>query len=252
MTITGLTKRFLTAHGGSITAIDGLDLDVGEGEIVAVVGPSGCGKSTLLRILAGLETATGGRAEVLYRTRRLPTATVFQGVSLFPWRSVQENVAYPLWVAGVGRHERRAAALAVLERVGLAGFARAWPAQLSEGMRQRVAIARALVADADVLLMDEPFSALDEPTRLLLQEDVQALVAGSGQTVVLVTHSLDEAVMLADRVVVLTARPARVRAVLEVPFARPRRHTTLRRDPRFGELTASLWELLRVEVTGHA
>ncbi len=250
VTATGLTKRYEGASG-PIDAIAGLDLVVRDGEFVTVVGPSGCGKSTMLRILAGLDRPTSGDVSVLNR-RRNPTATVFQGVSLFPWSRIEENVAYPLWAAGVGRRERHNAAHAALVRVGLEQFARAYPAQLSEGMRQRVAIARALVADADVLLMDEPFSALDEPTRLLLQEELQQLLAASGQTVIFVTHSIDEAVLLGDRVVVLSARPSRVCAEFAVPFERPRRFDTLRRDPAFGELTVAVWSVLRTEVTGKA
>jgi NitT/TauT family transport system ATP-binding protein len=246
--VRNLHKRY-QGGAGTIEAIESLDLDVRRGEICTVVGPSGCGKSTLLRILAGLDLPSAGSAEVLDRQRRLPTATVFQGVSLFPWSTVESNVAYPLWAAGAGRKQRRQAALSALTRVGLEGFARAYPAQLSEGMRQRVAIARALVADADVLLMDEPFSALDEPTRLLLQEELQQLLAESGQTVIFVTHSIDEAVLLGDRVVMLSARPARLQAEFAVPFERPRRFEHLRRDPRFGELTAEIWEQLRGQVT---
>jgi len=245
--VRNLHKRY-TSGAGTIDAIESLDLDVRRGEICTVVGPSGCGKSTLLRILAGLDLPSAGSAEVLDRQRRLPTATVFQGASLFPWSTVESNVAYPLWAGGVGRKQRQQAALSALTRVGLGGFARAYPAQLSEGMRQRVAIARALVADADVLLMDEPFSALDEPTRLLLQEELQQLLAESGQTVIFVTHSIDEAVLLGDRVVMLSARPARLQAEFVVPFERPRLFGQLRRDARFGELTAEIWEQLRGQV----
>ncbi len=246
--VMGLRKCYPGPGNAEVEAIAGLDLEVREGEFCVVVGPSGCGKSTLLRILAGLERPTTGTAMVLHRKRRLPAALVFQGVSLFPWLTVLDNVAYPLWAAGVARRERRAAARAVLARMGLDGFTRAYPAQLSEGMRQRVAIARALVADADVLLMDEPFSALDEPTRLLLQEELQSLLARTRQTVLFVTHSIDEAVLLGDRVLVLSARPARLRAAFDVPFPRPRRVAGLRADPRFAELTVAIWQILRREV----
>ena len=246
--VAGLEKRFQGA-GGPVTAIAGLDLAVRAGEVCTILGPSGCGKSTLLRILGGLEQPSAGTAQVLDRRGRLPAATVFQGVSLFPWYTALENVAYPLWAAGVRRRQREGAARAALERLGLGGFARAYPAQLSEGMRQRVAIARALVAEADVLLMDEPFSALDEPTRLLLQEELQGLLARSGQTVIFVTHSIDEAVLLGDRVVVLSTRPAVQRAEFVVPFARPRRYEELRADPLFGAVTVAVWDVLRAEVT---
>ena len=233
---------------GRVQAIDGLDLSVRQGEICTLLGPSGCGKSTLLRILAGLERPTEGEVRILDQGGRLPAATVFQGVSLFPWLTAVDNVAYPLWVAGERRAVRRRAALAMLDRLGLSGFARAYPNQLSEGMRQRVAIARALVTEADVLLMDEPFSALDEPTRLLLQEELQDLLSRSGQTVIFVTHSIDEAVLLGDRVVVLSARPAQLRAEFAVGFGRPRRYAELRAGQRFNDLTVAVWEVLRGEV----
>jgi NitT/TauT family transport system ATP-binding protein len=242
-----LEKSF-PATGGAVRAIAGLDLSVAQGEICTVLGPSGCGKSTLLRILAGLEQPTAGAVQVLDRRGRLSTATVFQGVSLFPWLTAVQNVAYPLWVAGERRAVRERAAMAQLKRLGLGTFARSYPSRLSEGMRQRVAIARALVADADVLLMDEPFSALDEPTRLLLQEELQDLLARSGQTVIFVTHSIDEAVLLGDRVVVLSARPATLRAEFRIPFARPRRYAELRTDRHFNDLTVVIWEVLRDEV----
>ena len=245
--VTGLVKHF-PGPGGGVTAIDGLDLAIADGEMLALVGPSGCGKSTFLRVLAGLERPDSGSVAVLDRQARLATATVFQGVSLFPWYSAVQNAAYPLAVAGAGRKERGRAAAAMLERLGLGGFLRAYPAQLSEGMRQRVALARALLTDADVLLMDEPFSALDEPTRLLLQEELQDLLAQSRRTAIVVTHSIDEAVLLADRVVVLSARPARVLREVPVAFERPRRYGDLRADPRFNTLTVAIWETLRAEV----
>lgn len=245
--IDGLAKSF-PAKGGTVQAIGGLDLSIRRGEVCTVLGPSGCGKSTLLRILAGLDTASAGSVEVLDRSGRLPTATVFQGVSLFPWLTASENAAYPLWIAGVRRKGRAQAAAAMLERLGLGAFTRAYPGQLSEGMRQRVAIARALISEADVLLMDEPFSALDEPTRLLLQEDLQGVLARSGQTVIFVTHSIDEAVLLGDRVVVLSARPATLRAEFDVSFPRPRRYEELRTEPRFNDLTVAVWDVLRDEV----
>ena len=247
--VAGLVKRYPGVHG-PVTAIAGLDLRVAEGEFCTVVGPSGCGKSTLLRILAGLDRPTAGAATVHNTHGRLPAALVFQGNSLFPWLTVADNAAYPLWAAGASRKARRQAAQDVLARVGLSAFARAYPRQLSEGMRQRVAIARALVADADVLLLDEPFSALDEPTRLLLQEELQQILARTRQTVLFVTHSIDEAVLLGDRVVVLSARPATARAEFAVPFGRPRRYEDLRTDPRFAALTVAVWDVLRAEVTG--
>jgi NitT/TauT family transport system ATP-binding protein len=245
--IEGLSKSF-SSGSGAVQAIDRLDLNVHHGEICTLLGPSGCGKSTVLRILAGLERPSDGRVSILEQRGRLPAATVFQGVSLFPWLTALENAAYPLWAAGEPRSVRRRTATAMLKRLGIDSFARAYPNQLSEGMRQRVAIARALVTEADVLLMDEPFSALDEPTRLLLQEELQELLSRSGQTVIFVTHSIDEAVLLGDRVVVLSARPARIVAEFVVPFPRPRRYAELRTDHRFNDLTVAVWDVLRSEV----
>lgn len=245
--VAGLHKVYRGA-AGPVRAIDGLDLTVRTGEFLTVLGPSGCGKSTLLRILAGLEAPTSGTVEMMGSNRHMPTAMVFQGVSLFPWMRVLDNAAYPLWVAGWGRGRRHERARAALAQLGLDGFERAFPSQLSEGMRQRVAIARALVADADLLLMDEPFSALDEPTRLLLQEELQRLIAETGQSVIFVTHSIDEAILLGDHVLVLSARPATTRAMFDVPLARPRQFADVRTDPRFGDLSVAVWDVLRAEV----
>ncbi len=173
---------------------------------------------------------------------------VFQGRSVFPWLTVQQNVAYGLKLSGVGRRTRSRRATELIETVGLANAAHAYPHQLSEGMRQRVAIARALAVEPDLLLMDEPFGSLDEQTRLLLQEELLRIWENSGKTVMFVTHSIDEALMLADRVVVMSARPGRVKATLAVPFPRPRSMTEIRSSPTFGSLYSEIWNLLRDEV----
>src|SRR5579884_2165426 len=226
--VAGLGRRFETAAGW-VEALRDVNLDVRPGEFCVVVGPSGCGKTTLLRIIAGLETATSGTAALVAADGNRPTnAMVFQGRSVFPWLSVRDNVAYGLKLRGLDRRTRRAAAARLLATVGLAKFAGAYPHQLSEGMRQRVAIARALAVDPDVLLMDEPFGALDEQTRFLLQEELLRIWEDTGKTVIFVTHSIDEAITLADRIVVMTAHPGTVKAILPVPFARPRTVAAIR------------------------
>jgi len=248
--VVGLGRRFDTGDG-PLDAIAGVDLSVAPGEFCVVVGPSGCGKTTLLRIIAGLERPTSGRVRLLAADGRAPTnAMVFQGRSVFPWLTVRQNVAYGLKLRGVGRRDRAAAADRLLRTVGLARFARAYPHQLSEGMRQRVAIARALAVDPDLLLMDEPFGALDEQTRLLLQEELLRIWEDTRKTVVFVTHSIDEAMVLADRIVVMSAQPGKVIADLRVPFPRPRALTAVRSDPSFAPLFAEIWSLLREEVSG--
>ena len=245
----GVGRRFATADG-EIEAIRGVDLRVGAGEFCVILGPSGCGKTTLLRIVAGLERATSGRVVVGSGDRAPTIAMVFQGRSVFPWLTVRQNVAYGLKLRGVGRRERGETADRLIETVGLTKFRRAFPHQLSEGMRQRVAIARALAVDPDVLLMDEPFGALDEQTRLLLQEELLRIWEDTGKTVVFVTHSIDEAMVLADRIVVMSAQPGTIKADLRVPFPRPRGMETVRSDPAFAPLFGEIWGLLRDEVAG--
>lgn len=243
-----LTQVYPAARG-SVTALSGVSLSLRAGEFCALIGPSGCGKTTLLHILAGLLRPTAGTFAVPQRTNgRLPTALVFQGVSTFPWFTVLENVEYGLRLLSVPAGVRRERALRHLEQVGLLAFRDAYPHQLSEGMRQRVSIARALAVDPDVLLMDEPFANLDEQNRLLLQDELLRLWQASGKTVLFVTHSLDEAIRLADRVLVMTARPGRIKTEVIVPFGRPRDFQAIRRDPGYGALSARLWDELRDEV----
>jgi len=245
--VSGLTHVY---SGGlePVTALAGISLEVRAGEFCALIGPSGCGKTTLLHILAGLIVPASGTVTVpTRRNGRLPAALVFQGVSTFPWFTVRENVEYGLRVLGVPAEARRERALRHLEQVGLTAFRDAYPHQLSEGMRQRVSIARALAVDPDVLLMDEPFANLDEQNRLLLQDELLRLWQASGKTVLFVTHSLDEAIRLADRVLVMTARPGRIKSEVAVPFPRPRHFREVRRDPTYGALSARLWDELRDE-----
>lgn len=248
LAVEGLTHSYPGPHG-PVAALQDVSLALRDGEFCAVIGPSGCGKTTLLHILAGLIRPTSGAVRLPDRANGGPAvALVFQGVSTFPWFTVLENVEYGLRLLGVGTAERRERALRQLDRVGLARFGAAYPYQLSEGMRQRVSIARALAVDPDVLLMDEPFANLDEQNRLLLQDELLQLWQASRKTVLFVTHSLDEALRLADRVLVMTAGPGRIKTEVAVPFPRPRDFRAIRREPGYGELSARLWEELREEV----
>ncbi|MBV8644131.1 MAG: ABC transporter ATP-binding protein [Candidatus Eremiobacteraeota bacterium] len=239
-----LTKRY---PSGTV-ALDDLNLEIADGEFVAVVGPSGCGKSTLLRILAGLDVATDGRvtfAGIAPRRDELPSATVFQEESLFPWMRVAENVGFAFDSLDVPRDVVRRRVGEVLGLVGLADHARAWPHELSGGMKQRAAVARAFVTDPPVLFMDEPFGALDEQTRVGLANELMRLWERSPKTIVFVTHGIEEAVTLADRVVVLSARPGQVKAIIPIQYPRPRDAVTIRGEPSFGEHVVRIWELLR-------
>jgi NitT/TauT family transport system ATP-binding protein len=236
-----LTKSYPGPNGVTINALGPVDVRVEAGEFVCLVGPSGCGKSTLLRLIAGLEPPTGG--ELL--TDPQPPTLVFQGDSTFPWMTVFGNVEYPLKLRGMAEREREVAATAMIGRVGLSKFAEAYPYQLSGGMKQRVALARAWANDPATLLMDEPFGALDEQTRITLQNELLRLWDAAHKTVLFVTHSIDEALVLADRVLVMSAAPGRIVKEVRVPFARPREAIQLKRDPQFGELAYELWQALR-------
>jgi len=244
----GVGRRFETARG-SVQACRDIDLAIPAGTFTVIVGPSGCGKSTFLRMLAGLERPTSGTLEIAKPTGGDPTnAMVFQGRSLFPWLTLRQNVAYGLRLRGVSRGERGEIADQLLETVGLLKFRRSYPHQVSEGMRQRVAIARALAVEPDILLMDEPFGALDEQTRFLLQEELLRIWESTGKTVVFVTHSIDEAIVLADQIVVMSAQPGTVREIIDVPFARPRTIADVRSQPAFNELFGQIFATLREEV----
>ncbi|HTD36714.1 MAG TPA: ABC transporter ATP-binding protein [Candidatus Limnocylindrales bacterium] len=241
-------EHLTKAYPNGTVALDDVNLEIADGEFVAVVGPSGCGKSTLLRILAGLDRATGGRVHIAgaaARADELPSATVFQEQSLFPWMRVHENVAFAFDSLAVPRDEVRRRVGEVLGLVGLAEFERAWPHQLSGGMKQRAAVARAFVTDPPVLYMDEPFGALDEQTRVGLANELMRLWERSPKTIVFVTHGIEEAVTLADRVVVLSARPGQVKEIVPVRFPRPRDAVAIRGEPAFGEHVVHIWELLR-------
>lgn len=244
----GVGKVFPTKHGAT-TALSGLSLSVNEGDFVCIVGPSGCGKSTFLRILGGLEEATSGSVRLADKeSGEAPSvAFVFQEHGLFPWRTVLDNVAFGLQMAGVPRAERYRTAREWIERVQLSGFEGSYPDQLSGGMKQRVSIARAFSTDPDVLMMDEPLGALDAQTRSIMQEELITLWETNRKTVVLVTHSIEEAILLGDRILLMTARPGSEKATFPVPFGRPR-SLELKASPEFGELELKIWEALRDEV----
>ena len=246
--IAGLSKSFAT-RAGSFLALDDISLDIERGSFCTIVGPSGCGKTTLLRILAGLETAGAGSATISADDPAKPlNAMVFQGESIFPWMTVWNNAAYGLRMRGASRAHIRDTVSHYLDRTGLLRFADRYPYQLSGGMKQRVSIARAFATDPEVLLMDEPFSALDEQNRTLLQEELLRIWDEDKKTVVFITHSVDEAVTMGDRIVVMTAHPGRIKALVEVPFPRPRGVLELRRDPAYGALVFRIWGDLRDEV----
>ena len=248
ITIEGLGKVF-QARGGRVVALQDVDLTIPAGQFCCIVGPSGCGKTTLLRILAGLETHTTGRLELLHHDERRPlNAMVFQEQSVFPWMTVEDNVAYGLRMRGVSSRERHDVVGYYVDKVGLSQFRRAYPHQLSGGMKQRVSVARAFANDPEILLMDEPFAALDEQNKSLLQEELLKIWEESKKTVVFITHSIDEALILGDRVLVMTARPGTLKADLPVHFERPRSVYELRATPEFGELSYGVWSHLRDEV----
>ncbi|WP_432955640.1 ABC transporter ATP-binding protein [Micromonospora haikouensis] len=244
--LSGVSRTF-DGRAGRVEALRGIDLDVAEGEFVAVLGRSGCGKSTLLRMIAGLLPATAGEITVagtpITRPRR-DIAMLFQRPALLPWRSVLDNVLLPVEIFGWRRAGHRERARELLDLAGLAGFEKRLPHELSGGMQQRVSLCRSLIGDPRVMLMDEPFSALDALTREELSGELQRVHMTSGATVVFVTHSIDEAVLLADRVVVLSPRPGRIRAIVEVDIPRPR---TLGRNAHLADVarvSAELHELL--------
>jgi ABC-type nitrate/sulfonate/bicarbonate transport system ATPase subunit len=243
----GLSKVWNEGTDREVAALSDIDVEVRAGEFLVVIGPSGCGKSTLLKLLAGLESPTAGA--LLHHGQpitgpHVDRSLIFQQPSLYPWLSARDNVAFGLKLQGVGRKERRRRADEFLRQVGLREFASKLPHELSGGMQQRVAIARALCVGAEILLMDEPFAALDVQTRYQMQTFLLDIWRGSGKTVVFVTHHIDEAVYLADRVVVLTARPGRV--LDSVPIDMPRPRSVI--GPEFERYRAHFVEGLRAEV----
>jgi len=239
---------YVTPRNGQVAALEDVSLTLQPHEFVCLVGPSGCGKSTLLRIIAGL--VDPGRGTVHFSGHmnrpRGVAAMVFQEHGLFPWLSVLDNVAFGLEVQGVPPHARREQAMAFVERVGLASFAASYPHELSVGMRQRVGIARAFLSGAPVLLMDEPFGSLDAQTKWVLQEDLLHIWQSNRKLVLFVTHDIEEAVLLGDRVLVMTGRPGRIAEEIPIPFERPR--SLARGQERVREITWHVWHVLEDDV----
>ena len=246
LSVRDVSKTFQSADGSPILALDRVSLDIGAGELVSLIGPSGCGKSTLLRLIAGLDAPSGGELWLGTEAINAPGAErglVFQDPNLFPWLTVRRNIQAGLVARGV-LHRQRDEAEEFMRLVGLEGFADAYPHQLSGGMAQRVALARALVNHPRVLLLDEPLGALDQFTRMRIQDEILRLWQARGTTVVLVTHDVDEAIYLSDRIAIMTPRPGRIDRVVATPLPRPR----FRNDRRFLEFRAELLE--RLSLTG--
>lgn len=246
-----VTKRFLTPGGQVYTAIHDITLSVAPGDFVAVVGPTGCGKSTTLSLISGLEPASEGLVEVMGQPVQgvdPRIGYVFQTDAVFPWKNVLSNVATGPLFRGQGKAEAIAHAREWIGRVGLAGFEDRYPHQLSGGMRKRVALAQTFINEPQILLMDEPFSALDVQTRTLMEDELLNLWSSVNASVIFVTHDLEEAISLADRVCVLTAGPGTVKGIYSIDLPRPRKVEDIRFDPRFIELYQHIWEDLREEV----
>ena len=239
------SKLFLE---GTVVAFRNIELSVRTNEILCIVGPSGCGKTTLLRCIGGLVAPTSGRVLIdgaAVENPRAGVAIVFQHFGLLPWKTVAANVAFGLKVAGAPRRELAERADHYIKLVGLGGFENHYPYQLSGGMQQRVGLARALATKPDILLMDEPFASVDAQTREVLQEELLGLHERERKTMVFITHSIDEALVLGDRVAVMAARPGRVKEVLPVGFGRPRDPAAVRADPKYTELRNHIWSELR-------
>lgn len=243
-----VSKEFVDRRAKSkVRALDEINLEVQKGEVICILGPSGCGKSTLLNIVAGFLPPSGGEVRVDGRPVVEPgpdRGFVFQEFALFPWRTVLENIEFGPVLKGMEKADRHARARELIQRIHLTGFEDKYPFELSGGMKQRVGIARALANDPEVLLMDEPFGALDAQTRRVMQEELLKLLGETEKTVLFVTHAIDEAIVLADRVLIMTARPGQVKALLGVDLPRPRERTS----PEFNELYRTMDDLIRVEV----
>jgi NitT/TauT family transport system ATP-binding protein len=249
-----VTKAFATGKDQELVAVDNLSLEINEGELICLLGASGCGKSTILNMFAGFTQPTAG--EVLLRgvpiERIEPRCgMIFQSYALFPWMTVRRNVEFGLKMKGVSRAERRERAEGFIAMVNLRGFEEHYPVELSGGMQQRVTIARLLAADPEVLLMDEPFAALDAMTRQVMQEELLKIQESSGKTVVFITHSIDEALILSSRIFVMSARPGRIKAVIDNTLPTPR-HISVQFSPEYGALKSQVWDLIETEVRRHA
>lgn len=246
--IKNTSRVFETAHG-PIEAIKNINLSIKDGEFFSIVGPSGCGKTTLLRILAGLETASSGEITINSSDQNKPlTSVVFQEQSVFPWLNVIDNVAYGLKMRGIAKKEREETARHYIQMIGLEKFTHAYPSQLSGGMKQRVSVARAFANDSEILLMDEPFGALDEQNRIMLQQELLNIWAKTKKTTIFITHSIDEALCVSDRILVMTAHPGTVKEIIDIDLARPRDISQIRTTIHYNELFQQIWKSLRHEV----
>ena len=246
VSVKGVSKTY-----GHVEALKDLSLEFPRGQLTSLLGPSGCGKTTLLKIIAGLLPATSGEILVEGKPVQGPgpdRAFVFQDFALMPWANVLRNVAFGLELRGVAKSEREAVAEKYIKDVGLAGFEKAFPHELSGGMRQRVGLARALSVNAQVLLLDEPFSAVDEQTRRKFQEDLLALVQNENKTFLFVTHSIEEAVYVSDQIAILLPRPSRVSEIIRPKISREAGLNNIRRDPEYLDIVDSIWESLRTYV----
>lgn len=249
ITIKNLDKAFITPQGGQIDVLKHIDLNVADGEFVCIVGPSGCGKSTLLRIIADLETYTSGHIEIHHENSdRALTSMVFQEHALFPWMTVLENAGFGLEMAGLPPAKRNEMVRAFLRKVGLAAFEDYYPAQLSGGMRQRVSLVRAFVNNPEVLLMDEPFAALDAQNKIMLQRELVQIWEANRKSVVYITHSIDEALFLSDRIAVMGSAPGRIVEIIDVPFPRPRDIFAIQAERRHSEISHHIWGMLEKDI----
>ncbi len=246
-----VSTRNISKNYGEVEALRDLSLEFPRGQLTSLLGPSGCGKTTLLKIIAGLLEPTSGEVEVNGKTVTGPgpdRAFVFQDFALLPWASVMRNVTFGLEMRGVAKSEREDIAARYIKEVGLGGFEHAYPHELSGGMRQRVGLARALSVDAEVLLMDEPFSAVDEQTRRKFQEDLLGLVQNENKTFIFVTHSIEEAVYVSDQIAILLPRPSRVHEIIRPSGFRDKGVDNIRRDPEYLDIVDEIWASLRTYV----
>ena len=246
--INNLTKNFITPTS-QIHALEDISLSIGDGEFFCIVGPSGCGKTTLLRILAGLELPSSGTAIIHSTQKDQPiNSMVFQEQSIFPWMTVIDNVGYGLRMRGISKKVRDKTAEHYINMIGLSKFTHAYPSQLSGGMKQRVSVARAFANDPEVLLMDEPFGALDEQNRLILQQELLRIWEGTQKTTIFITHSIDEALCLGDRIMVMGAHPGTIKTIINIDLPRPRDIASIRTSLYYNELFQNIWSILRDEV----
>lgn len=243
-----VSRIFHTAQG-NIPAITDINLKIADGEFFSIVGPSGCGKTTLLRILAGLETTSFGTVTIQSGSSARPLSSmVFQEHSIFPWLSVIDNVAYGLKMRGIAKKDREETARHYIKMIGLEKFIKAYPSQLSGGMKQRVSVARAFANDSEILLMDEPFGALDEQNRIILQQELLEIWERTKKTTLFITHSIDEALCVSDRIMIMTAHPGMVKEIVDIDLPRPRDISKIRTTLRYNELFQRIWSSLREEV----